>query len=225
MIGWKRLGMRGIIFSENLFSSMYIHRYSMYTCVCTRLLWLIGFAWFLSSRIVWDISTQLYIIFGTAIIAQFTIPDSNGNIDPEAPPSNYGRRRSRAVLYQLSGHYKQDNKHKIKLNNVRLFISFGFITESYCSLAVRLKLRWVLTNEKIILKRKTKKTIIIIRKIYIAHFESSKLIIITFVLLCRSDYKMRINELFDKYVPCILAERKREDFVLFKQLVLNSSLL
>ncbi|TGZ51153.1 Potassium voltage-gated channel subfamily H member 8 [Temnothorax longispinosus] len=46
--------------------------------------------------------------------------DSNGNIDPEAPPSNYGRRRSRAVLYQLSGHYKQDNKHKIKLNNTLL---------------------------------------------------------------------------------------------------------
>ncbi|KAL6261749.1 hypothetical protein P5V15_006838 [Pogonomyrmex californicus] len=46
--------------------------------------------------------------------------DSNGNIDPEAPPSNYGRRRSRAVLYQLSGHYKQDNKHKIKLNNTIL---------------------------------------------------------------------------------------------------------
>ncbi|XP_031783692.1 potassium voltage-gated channel subfamily H member 8 isoform X3 [Nasonia vitripennis] len=46
--------------------------------------------------------------------------DANGNLDPEAPPANYGRRRSRAVLYQLSGHYKQDNKHnkhKIKLNN------------------------------------------------------------------------------------------------------------
>ncbi|XP_076646154.1 eag-like K[+] channel isoform X4 [Halictus rubicundus] len=43
--------------------------------------------------------------------------DANGGPDPEAPPANYGRRRSRAVLYQLSGHYKQDNKHKIKLNN------------------------------------------------------------------------------------------------------------
>ncbi|KOC66422.1 Potassium voltage-gated channel subfamily H member 8 [Habropoda laboriosa] len=43
--------------------------------------------------------------------------DANGGLDPEAPPANYGRRRSRAVLYQLSGHYKQDNKHKIKLNN------------------------------------------------------------------------------------------------------------
>ncbi|XP_012214779.1 potassium voltage-gated channel subfamily H member 8 isoform X3 [Linepithema humile] len=45
---------------------------------------------------------------------------SNGIVDPEAPPSNYDRRRSRAVLYQLSGHYKQDNKHKIKLNNTLL---------------------------------------------------------------------------------------------------------
>ncbi|XP_048267402.1 potassium voltage-gated channel subfamily H member 8 isoform X2 [Bombus terrestris] len=43
--------------------------------------------------------------------------DANGSLDPESPPANYGRRRSRAVLYQLSGHYKQDNKHKIKLNN------------------------------------------------------------------------------------------------------------
>ncbi|XP_048267403.1 potassium voltage-gated channel subfamily H member 8 isoform X3 [Bombus terrestris] len=42
---------------------------------------------------------------------------ANGSLDPESPPANYGRRRSRAVLYQLSGHYKQDNKHKIKLNN------------------------------------------------------------------------------------------------------------
>ncbi|XP_014224768.1 potassium voltage-gated channel subfamily H member 8 isoform X2 [Trichogramma pretiosum] len=40
--------------------------------------------------------------------------------DPEAPPANYGRRRSRAVLYQLSGHYKQDNKHRMKLNNTLL---------------------------------------------------------------------------------------------------------
>ncbi|XP_020299509.1 potassium voltage-gated channel subfamily H member 8 [Pseudomyrmex gracilis] len=46
--------------------------------------------------------------------------DSSDNIDPEAPPSSYERRRSRAVLYQLSGHYKQDNKHKIKLNNTLL---------------------------------------------------------------------------------------------------------
>nr|XP_032513750.1 potassium voltage-gated channel subfamily H member 8 isoform X5 [Danaus plexippus plexippus] len=45
--------------------------------------------------------------------------DPNGNLDPEAPsPANMGRRRSRAVLYQLSGHYKPDKmKTKLKLNN------------------------------------------------------------------------------------------------------------
>ncbi|XP_044753445.1 potassium voltage-gated channel subfamily H member 8 [Coccinella septempunctata] len=44
--------------------------------------------------------------------------DANGNLDPEAPPANYGRRRSRAVLYQLSGHYKPVKmKTKLKLNN------------------------------------------------------------------------------------------------------------
>ncbi|XP_049867041.1 potassium voltage-gated channel subfamily H member 8-like isoform X9 [Pectinophora gossypiella] len=46
--------------------------------------------------------------------------DPNGNLDPEAPsPANMGRRRSRAVLYQLSGHYKPEKtKTKLKLNNV-----------------------------------------------------------------------------------------------------------
>ncbi|XP_050305107.1 potassium voltage-gated channel subfamily H member 8 isoform X2 [Anthonomus grandis grandis] len=45
---------------------------------------------------------------------------ANGALDdPEAPHANYGRRRSRAVLYQLSGHYKPDKmKTKLsKLNN------------------------------------------------------------------------------------------------------------
>lgn len=48
------------------------------------------------------------------------LPDPNGNLDPEAPsPANMGRRRSRAVLYQLSGHYKPEKgKTKLKLNNV-----------------------------------------------------------------------------------------------------------
>lgn len=42
------------------------------------------------------------------------IQDANGNLDPEAPANyNYGRRRSRAVLYQLSGHYKTDKSKKI----------------------------------------------------------------------------------------------------------------
>ncbi|XP_060527733.1 potassium voltage-gated channel subfamily H member 8 isoform X2 [Cylas formicarius] len=44
---------------------------------------------------------------------------ANGDLDDsDAPPANYGRRRSRAVLYQLSGHYKPDKmKTKLKLNN------------------------------------------------------------------------------------------------------------
>ena len=46
--------------------------------------------------------------------------DITGNhLDVEAPSNyNYGRRRSRAVLYQLSGHYKTDKSKKIhsKLN-------------------------------------------------------------------------------------------------------------
>lgn len=61
------------------------------------------------------------------------LADANGNLDPEAPPANYGRRRSRAVLYQLSGHYKQDKiKTKHKLNNVSIyyrdFYSFLFVS-------------------------------------------------------------------------------------------------
>ena len=37
----------------------------------------------------------------------------------DIPPAAYARRRSRAVLYHLSGHYKQENiKSKLKLNNV-----------------------------------------------------------------------------------------------------------
>lgn len=47
--------------------------------------------------------------------------DANGDLDQDLPPANYDRRRSRAVLYQLSGHYKQDKiKTKLKLNNTLL---------------------------------------------------------------------------------------------------------
>ncbi|XP_021963414.1 potassium voltage-gated channel subfamily H member 8 isoform X2 [Folsomia candida] len=50
--------------------------------------------------------------------------DPNGNLDPEAPPANYGRRRSRAVLYQLSGHYMMKppsgKQTKLKLQNTIL---------------------------------------------------------------------------------------------------------
>lgn len=47
--------------------------------------------------------------------------DDDGNTDFEVPAGvNLGRRRSRAVLYQLSGHYKPEKiKTKLKLNNVR----------------------------------------------------------------------------------------------------------
>ncbi|XP_068082449.1 potassium voltage-gated channel subfamily H member 8 [Anabrus simplex] len=54
-------------------------------------------------------------------IASGSGSDANGNVDPEAPPANMGRRRSRAVLYQLSGHYKPEKaKSKLKLNNTLL---------------------------------------------------------------------------------------------------------
>ncbi len=48
--------------------------------------------------------------------------DDGTNGDFEVPPGvNMGRRRSRAVLYQLSGHYKPEKiKTKLKLNNVRV---------------------------------------------------------------------------------------------------------
>ena len=45
----------------------------------------------------------------------------DGDIGPdEFPPASVmGRRRSRAVLYQLSGHYKPEKvKTKLKINNV-----------------------------------------------------------------------------------------------------------
>lgn len=48
------------------------------------------------------------------------IEDGGPGGDFEVPPGvNMGRRRSRAVLYQLSGHYKPEKiKTKLKLNNV-----------------------------------------------------------------------------------------------------------
>ena len=48
-------------------------------------------------------------------------------LGPDAPTNyNYGRRRSRAVLYQLSGHYKNTEKSTKKIHsklstNVSLF--------------------------------------------------------------------------------------------------------
>ncbi|CAG2123214.1 unnamed protein product, partial [Medioppia subpectinata] len=47
-------------------------------------------------------------------------PTSPSEEDGCLPPNNYQRRRSRAVLYQLSGHYRRSVtvKSKLKLNNV-----------------------------------------------------------------------------------------------------------
>jgi len=44
--------------------------------------------------------------------------------EPEPAKEPYGRRRSRAVLYQLSGHYTSDKPKtgKLKLNNVSFII-------------------------------------------------------------------------------------------------------
>lgn len=52
--------------------------------------------------------------------------DGGMNGDFEVPAGvNMGRRRSRAVLYQLSGHYKPEKiKTKLKLNNVMSIINF-----------------------------------------------------------------------------------------------------
>ncbi|CAG2123216.1 unnamed protein product, partial [Medioppia subpectinata] len=46
-------------------------------------------------------------------------PTSPSEEDGCLPPNNYQRRRSRAVLYQLSGHYRRSVtvKSKLKLNN------------------------------------------------------------------------------------------------------------
>lgn len=46
--------------------------------------------------------------------------DYDDDHHPRLPASHYQRRRSRAVLYQLSGHYRRSvsMKSKLKLNNV-----------------------------------------------------------------------------------------------------------
>ena len=54
--------------------------------------------------------------------------DANGPLDSDGclPANHYQRRRSRAVLYQLSGHYRRSVtvKSKLKLNNVMVLIDF-----------------------------------------------------------------------------------------------------
>ncbi|XP_069980935.1 voltage-gated delayed rectifier potassium channel KCNH8 [Penaeus vannamei] len=72
--------------------------------------------------------------------------DENENLDPEAPPANYGRRRSRAVLYQLSGHYKQDKmKSKLKLNNTLLQPHSAGPLPEYKTASIQ-KSRFILTH-------------------------------------------------------------------------------
>lgn len=49
--------------------------------------------------------------------------DGDIGVDEFPPASVMGRRRSRAVLYQLSGHYKPEKvKTKLKINNVSIFV-------------------------------------------------------------------------------------------------------
>ncbi|XP_050537378.1 potassium voltage-gated channel subfamily H member 8 isoform X2 [Daktulosphaira vitifoliae] len=65
--------------------------------------------------------------------------------EPEPTSNAYGRRRSRAVLYQLSGHYKSDKpKPKLKLNNTLLQGSSAPLPE-YKTSALK-KSRWVLSH-------------------------------------------------------------------------------
>ncbi|XP_034945688.1 potassium voltage-gated channel subfamily H member 8 [Chelonus insularis] len=52
----------------------------------------------------------------TKFFPMFEIPgnDAENNIDPEASSHDYGgRRRSRGILYTLSGHYNQDGNHRL----------------------------------------------------------------------------------------------------------------
>ncbi|XP_069165696.1 voltage-gated delayed rectifier potassium channel KCNH8 isoform X2 [Procambarus clarkii] len=72
--------------------------------------------------------------------------DENENLDPEAPPNKYGRRRSRAVLYQLSGHYTQDKgKNKLKLNNNPLQPHAAAPLPEYKTASIQ-KSRFILTH-------------------------------------------------------------------------------
>lgn len=64
--------------------------------------------------------TQILIgFFFIRVLAEEAEPE-----EPEPAKDPYGRRRSRAVLYQLSGHYKNDKPKtgKLKLNNVSLVL-------------------------------------------------------------------------------------------------------
>lgn len=68
----------------------------------------------------------IIIIFVSSSIHVLCVCTEEAEPEEPEPASNaYGRRRSRAVLYQLSGHYKSDKPKtgKLKLNNVS-FVNF-----------------------------------------------------------------------------------------------------
>lgn len=71
------------------------------------------------------ITVSLFVLSAALLGARFrdtsTTLGEDGDIgaDEFPPASVMGRRRSRAVLYQLSGHYKPEKvKTKLKINNV-----------------------------------------------------------------------------------------------------------
>jgi len=75
--------------------------------------------------------------------------------EPEPASNAYGRRRSRAVLYQLSGHYKSDKPKtgKLKLNNVsfvlREFVALLMGWEDWVRFYDRVRYRTRLTLKNV----------------------------------------------------------------------------
>ena len=57
------------------------------------------------------------------------------------PGCNMERRRSRAVLYQLSGHLQKQDKSKLKINNVRHFV-WGDSKRGISDLYPRFRFTW-----------------------------------------------------------------------------------
>jgi len=74
-----------------------------------------------------QIITILLLLLSIIVIRFICVFTEEAEPEEPEPASNaYGRRRSRAVLYQLSGHYKSDKPKtgKLKLNNVS-FVCFS----------------------------------------------------------------------------------------------------
>ncbi|KAG8035250.1 hypothetical protein G9C98_001740, partial [Cotesia typhae] len=73
--------------------------------------------------------------------------DLNGDIDPEAPSPNYGgRRRSRGILYTLSGHYNQDGKHKLHNKVVTTWEWITLVATIYVAVVVPYNASFVSTE-------------------------------------------------------------------------------